>query len=92
MNAQISTMGEIPAATDNGDGEESGSGFGYGILSTGPSNMITVTTDMGLEQEEVTIPLTGAVTNLDQSSANVENVVSSKGLELHFVEMTPMIS
>jgi hypothetical protein len=28
MNAQISTMGEIPAATDNGDGEESGSGFG----------------------------------------------------------------
>lgn len=92
MNAQISTMGEIPAATDNGDGEESGSGFGYGILSTGPSNMITVTTDMGLEQEEVTIPLTGAVTNLDQSSANVENVVSSNGLELHFVEMTPMIS
>jgi hypothetical protein len=54
--------------------------------------MITVTTDMGLEQEEVTISQTGAVTNLDQSSANVENVVSSNGLELHFVEMTPMIS
>jgi hypothetical protein len=92
MNAQISTMGEIPAAFDDEDGEEGGTGFGYGILSTGPSNMITVTTDMGLEQEEVTLPQTGALTNLDQSSANVENVASSNGLELHFVEMTPMIS
>ena len=49
MNAQISTMGEIPAASDDEDGEESVTGFGYGILSTGPSNMITVATDMGLE-------------------------------------------
>ena len=29
MNAQISTMGEIPAASDDEDGEESGTGFGY---------------------------------------------------------------
>ena len=92
MNAQISTMGEIPAASDDEDGEESGTGFGYGILSTGPSNMITVATDMGLEQEEVSTPEPGAVTNLDQSAANVESVVSSNGLELHFMEMTPMIS
>ena len=56
MNAQISTMGAIPAASDDEEGEESETGFGYGILSTGPSNMITVTTDMGLEQEEVTLP------------------------------------
>jgi hypothetical protein len=54
--------------------------------------MITVATDMGLEQEEATMPQPGASTNLDQSTANVENVVSSNGLELHFVEMTPMIS
>lgn len=92
MNAQISTMAEIPAASDDEDVEESGTGFGYGILSTGPSNMITVATDMGLEKEEVTMPQPGAATNLDQSAANVENVVSSNGLELHFVEMTPMIS
>lgn len=92
MNAQISTMGEIPAASDDEDGGESGTGFGYGVLSTGPSNMITVATDMGLEQEEVSTPEPGAVTNLDQSAANVENVVSSYGLELHFMEMTPMIS
>jgi hypothetical protein len=92
MNAQISTMGEIPAASDDDDGEESGTGFGYGILSTGPSNMITVATDMGLEQEEATMPQPGAATNLDQSTANVENVVSSNGLELRFVEMTPMFS
>jgi hypothetical protein len=80
MSAQVSTMAEIPAASDDEDGEESGTGFGYGILSTGPSNMITVATDIG------------AATNLDQSAANAENVVSSNGLELHFVEMTPMIS
>jgi hypothetical protein len=92
MNAQISTMGEIPAASDDEDEEESGTGFGYGILSTGPSNMITVTTDMGLEKEEVTMPQPGAATDSDQSAANVENVVSSNGLELHFMEMTPMIS
>jgi hypothetical protein len=92
MNAQISTMGEIPTASDDEDVEESGTGFGYGILSTGPSNMITVATDMGLEKEEVTMPQPGAATNLDQSAASVENVVSSNGLELHFVEMTPMIS
>ena len=66
MNAQISTMGAIPAASDDEEGEESETGFGYGILSTGPSNMITVTTDMGLEQEEVTLPQTGALTNLDE--------------------------
>jgi hypothetical protein len=38
MSAQVSTMAEIPAASDDEDGEESGSGtgFGYGILSTGP--------------------------------------------------------
>jgi hypothetical protein len=66
MNAQISTMGEIPAASDDDDGEESGTGFGYGILSTGPSNMITVATDMGLEQEEATMPQPGAATNLDE--------------------------
>jgi hypothetical protein len=92
MNAQISTMREIPATSGDEDGEESGTGFGYGILSTGPSNMITLATDMGLEQEEVTMPQLGAVTNLDQSAANVENVVSSNGLELHFMELTPMIS
>ena len=92
MNAQINTMGEIPAASDDEDGEESGTAFGYGILSTGPSNMITVTTDMGLEKEEVTMPQPGAATDSDQSTANVENVVSSNGLELHFMEMTPMIS
>jgi hypothetical protein len=92
MNAQIITMAEIPAASDDEDVEESGTGFGYGILSTGPSNMITVATDMLLEKEEVTMPQPGAATNLDQSAANVENVVSSNGLELHFVEMTPMIS
>lgn len=92
MNAQISTMGEIPAATDDEDGEESGTAFGYGILSTGPSNMITVTTDMGLEKEEVTMQQPGAATDSDQSTANVENVVSSNGLELHFMETTPMIS
>jgi hypothetical protein len=54
--------------------------------------MITAATGMGLEKEEVTTPRPGAATNLDQSAANVENVVSSNGLELHFVEMTPMIS
>lgn len=54
--------------------------------------MITVATGMGLEQEEVTMPQPGAATNLDQSTANVENVVGSNGLELHSVEMTPMIS
>jgi hypothetical protein len=69
MNAQISKMGEIPAASDYEEGEKIGTGFGYGILSTGLSNMITVTTDMGLEQEEVALPRTGALTNLDQSSA-----------------------
>lgn len=54
--------------------------------------MITITTDMGLEKEEVTMPQLGAATDSDQSTANVENVVSSNGLELHFMEMTPMIS
>lgn len=54
--------------------------------------MITVTTDMRLEKEEVTMPQPGAATDSDQSAANVENVVSSNGLELHFVEMTPLIS
>lgn len=53
--------------------------------------MITVTTDMRLEKE-VTMPQPGAATDSDQSAANVENVFSSNGLELHFVEMTPMIS
>jgi hypothetical protein len=81
MNAQISTMAEIPATSDDEDEEESGTGLGYGILSTGPSNMITVATDMGLEREEVTMPQPGAVTNLDQSTANVENVVSPNGLD-----------
>jgi hypothetical protein len=38
MNVQISTIGEIPAASDGEDGDESRTGFGYGILSTGPSN------------------------------------------------------
>jgi hypothetical protein len=75
MNAQIITMAEIPAASDDEDVEESGTGFGYGILSTGPSNMITVATDMGLEKEEVTMPQPGAVTSLDQSAANLENVI-----------------
>ena len=54
--------------------------------------MITVATGIGLEKEEVTTPQPGAATNLDQSVANVENVVGSNGLELHFVEMTPMVS
>jgi hypothetical protein len=92
MNAQISTIGDIPAASDDEDGEEIRTGFGYGILSTGPSNMIIVATDTGLEKEEVTMPQPGAATDLDETAANVENVVSSNGLEIHFVEMTPMIS
>jgi hypothetical protein len=92
MDAQISTMGEIPAASDDEYGEESGTGFGYGILSTGPSNMITVATDMRLEKEDVTMPQPGAATDSGQSAADVENVVSSNGLELHLVKMTPMIS
>ena len=75
LNVQISTIGEIPAASDGEDGDESRNGFGYGILSTGPSNMIVVATDLGLEQEEVTMPQPGAVTSLDQSAANLENVV-----------------
>jgi hypothetical protein len=32
--------------------DESRTGFGYGILSTGPSNMIVVATDLGLEKKK----------------------------------------
>ena len=93
MNAQISTLGEIPADFDGEDGDESRTGFGYGILSTGPSNMIVVATDLGLEKEEETTAEPGLATDIEETiSDREENVVSSNGLELHFVEMTPMVS
>jgi hypothetical protein len=85
-------MAEIPAAFNDEDVEEGGTGIGYSILSTGPSNMITVASDWDLKKKKKTMPQPGEATNLDQSTANVENVVSSNSLELHFVEMTPMIS
>jgi hypothetical protein len=92
MNAQISTIGDIPAAADKENGDESGSGFGYGILSTGPSNMIVAITDLGLEKEE-TIVESGEAIDIEETVGDgEENVVSSNGLELHFVEMTPMVS
>ena len=93
MNVQISTIGEIPAAFDAEDGDESRTGFGYGILSTGPSNMIVVATDLGLEKEEETTAEPGIATDIEETVGDrEENVVSSNGLELHFVEMTPMVS
>lgn len=93
MNVQISTIGEIPAAFDAEDGDESRTGFGYGILSTGPSNMIVVATDLGLEKEEETTAEPGIATDIEETVGVIEeNVVSSNGLELHFVEMTPMVS
>ena len=92
MNVQISTIGEIPAASDGEDGDESRTGFGYGILSTGPSNMIVVATDLGLEKEETTAE-PGLATDIEETVGDIEeNVVRSNGLELHFVEMTPMVS
>jgi hypothetical protein len=93
MNVQISTIGEIPAAFDAEDGDESRTGFGYGILSTGPSNMIVVATDLGLEKEEETTAEPGIATDIEETVGVIEeNVVSSNGLDLHFVEMTPMVS
>ena len=93
MNVRISTIGEIPAASDGEDGDESRTGFGYGILSTGPSNMIVVATDLGLEKEEETTAEPGIATDIEETVGVIEeNVVSSNGLELHFVEMTPMVS
>src|SRR5918998_2111417 len=93
MNVQISTIGEIPAAFDAEDRDESRTGFGYGILSTGPSNMIVVATDLGLEKEEETTAETGIATDIEETVGVIEeNVVRSNGLELHFVEMTPMVS
>ena len=81
MNMQISTTGEIPAASDGEDGDESQTGFGYGILSTGPSNMIVVATDLGLEKEEETTAEPGLATDIEETVGDIEeNVVSSNGL------------
>ena len=68
MNVQISTRGEIPAASDGEDGDESRARFGYGILSTGPSNMIVVATDLGLEEEETTTE-PGLATDIEETWA-----------------------
>jgi hypothetical protein len=77
--------------SDGEDGDESRTGFGYGILSTGPSNMIVVATDLGLEKEEETTAEPGIATDIEETVGDTEeNVVSSNGLELRFVEMTPM--
>jgi hypothetical protein len=93
MNVQISAIGEIPAASDEEDGDESRNGFGYGILSTGPSNMIVVATDLGLEKEEETTAEPGLATDIEETVGDIEeNVISSNGIELHFVGITPMVS
>lgn len=94
MNVQISTVGDTPTASDEEDEDESrrGSGFGYGVLSTGPSNMIVTATDLGLEKEEVTVVEPGLATEEEILGEGEEDVVSSNGLELHFLEMTLMVS
>jgi hypothetical protein len=81
MNVQISTIGEIPAASDGENGDESRTGFGYGILSTGPSNMIVVATDLGLEKEEETTAESSLATDIEETLGDIEeNVVSSNAL------------
>ena len=55
--------------------------------------MIVVATDLGLEKEEETTAEPGLATDIEETVGDIEeNVVSSNGLELHFVEMTPMVS
>jgi hypothetical protein len=74
MNVQISAIGEIPAASDEEDGDESRNGFGYGILSTGPSDMIVVATDLGLEKEEETTAEPGLATDIEETVGDIEEM------------------
>ena len=76
MNIEINTADNIPIA--DGRKDESENRFGYGVLSTGPRNVIVAVTDLGLEE------------NKDKDKN--ENVVSANGLELHILEMTRAIS
>lgn len=89
MNAQINTVGNNPTTSDDEDEDESEIGFGYGLLSTGPSNMIVATTDLGLKKEEVTVVKPRLATE-EILGEGEPDVVSSNGLELHFLEMTPI--
>ena len=55
--------------------------------------MIVVATDLGLEKEEETTAEPGLATDIEETVGDIEeNVVSSNGLEPHFVKMTPMVS